>query len=54
MPKIDRLGRTIGKSPKGLVKPEYEFAKSVTRTSSKVDEPLTYNETLNNSIYESR
>lgn len=46
--RIDQ-GMTSGKNPpKGLVKPAREFAKSVIKTSSKVREPKTYNEVLNN------
>lgn len=41
-PKTD-LGRTIGKNLLGeqLVKPMYEFAKLITETNSKVQEPKT-------------
>lgn len=34
-----------------LVKPIYEFAKSVTETSSKKQEPKTYDQTINGPIY---
>ena len=50
------LGGTTGKNPSdGLVRPVYlEFAKSVTETSSKVREPKTYNEVINNLIHGNR
>ena len=48
-PRTDR-GGTSGKSPSGLVRPARELAKSVTETSSKVREPKTYNEAVNNPI----
>ena len=54
-PRID-LGRTSGKNPptKRLVRFVREFAKSVTKTSSKVQKPKTYDETINNSIYKNK
>lgn len=36
---------------KGLVRHAYKFAKSVTETSSKMHEPKTYNEVINDSIH---
>ena len=49
-PRTD-LGGTSGKNPSdGLVRPAQELAKSVTETSSKVREPKTYNEAVNNPI----
>lgn len=49
-PKTD-LGRTSGKIPSdGLVKPVQELAKLVIETNSKVCEPKTYNEAVNNAI----
>ena len=52
-PKTDR-GGTSGKSPSVLVKPARELAKSVTETNSKVHEPKTYDETVNNPINRNR
>lgn len=51
-PKTD-LGRASGKNllGDGLIRPAYEFAKSVTKTSSKVREPKIYDEAINNLIY---
>lgn len=51
-PKTD-LGGTSGKNPlgDGLVNPAREFAKSVTKTSSKVREPKTYDEAINDLIH---
>lgn len=48
------LGEIIGQYPwDRLIGPVYtEFAKSVTETKSKVREPKTYDEAINNSIYE--
>ena len=50
------LGGTIGENPSdGLVRPmHFEFAKSVTETSSKMGEPKTYDKAINDSIYENR
>ena len=44
----------MGKDPEGLVKPTYEFAKSVTETSSKEQEPKTYDEAINDPVYTNR
>lgn len=54
-PRID-LGGILGKNllRKQLVKPIYKFAKSVTKTSSKVWEPKTYNEAINDFIHNNR
>ena len=53
--RIDQ-GGTSGKNPpaEGLVRPAQEFAKSVTETSSIVQEPKTYDEAINNPIHGSR
>lgn len=53
--RIDLSG-TTGKNPLDkLVRPAYtEFAKSVTETSSKMREPMTYNKVISNPIYENR
>ena len=49
-PRTDPDG-TSGKNPlDGLVRPAQELAKSVTETSSKVREPKTYDEAVNNPI----
>ena len=49
-PRTDPDG-TSGKDPSnGLVRPAQELAKLVTETSSKVREPKTYNEAVNNPI----
>ena len=50
------LGGTIGKNPLGeqLVRPMYKFAKLVIEISSKVQEPKTYNKTINDSILENK
>lgn len=55
MPRID-LGGISGKNPleDELVRSAYEFAKSVTKTSSKIREPKTYNEAINDPIYGNR
>ena len=53
-PKTDR-GKTSGKNPAdGLVRPAQELAKSVTESCSKVREPKTYNEAINNPIHDNR
>ena len=54
-PRTDQ-GRTSGKNPptEGLVRPAQEFAKSVTETSSKVREPKTYDEVINDPIHGNR
>lgn len=44
-------GGTLGKSSLKLVRPIYEFAKSMTKTSSKVYELKSYNEFINDLIY---
>ena len=50
------LGGTSSKNPptEGLVRPVHEFAKSVTETSSKVQELKTYDEAISNSIHGNR
>ena len=49
------LGGTLGKNPAdGLVRPARELAKSVTKTSSKVQEPKTYDEAINDPIHGNR
>lgn len=48
---INQLGRTIGKSPKRLVRLVQEFAKSDAKSSSKLHKSSTYNEVINNSIH---
>ena len=53
-PRID-LGRTSSKnSTDGLVRPAQEFAMSVTKTNSKIREPKTYNEAINDPIHGNR
>ena len=54
-PRIDQ-GGTSGENPsaEGLVRPAQEFAKSVTETSSKVREPKTYDEAINDPIHRNR
>ena len=53
-PRTD-LGGTSGKNPiDELVRPVRELAKSVTETSSKVREPKTYDEAINNSVHGNR
>lgn len=37
-----------------LVKLAYEFAKLFTKTNSKMREPMTYNEAINNTIYKNK
>ena len=47
--------RTLGKNPSDrLVRPTQELAKSITETNSKVREPKTYNEAINNSLNENK
>ncbi|MCJ1347848.1 hypothetical protein MMC31_006078 [Peltigera leucophlebia] len=50
------LDGTSGKNPLGdrLVRPTRKFAKSVTKTTSKVREPKTYNEAINDPIHGNR
>ena len=50
------LGGILSKNPieDGLVRPAYKFAKSVTETNSKVQEPKTYDEAINNPIHGNR
>lgn len=50
-PKAD-LGEISSKNllEDGLIRPVYEFIKSVTKNNSKVREPKTYNEVINNHI----
>ena len=49
------LGGTSGKnSAEGLVRPARELAKSMTETSSKVREPKTYDEAINNPVHGNR
>ena len=54
-PRTD-LDETSGKNllGDGLVRSAYEFAKSVTETSSKVQEPKTYDEVINDLIHKNR
>lgn len=54
-PRTD-LGRSSGKNPlrDGLVRPMRKFAESVTEISSKVREPKTYNEAINDPIHGNR
>lgn len=54
-PRTD-LGGTSGVNPlgDGFVRPAYEFAKSVTETSSKVQKLKTYNEAINNPIHRNK
>ena len=48
-------GGISGKNPSdGLVRPARKLAKSVTETNSKVREPKTYNEAINNPIHGNR
>ena len=51
MPRTD-LGGILGKDPliEGLIRHIQEFAKSVMKTGSKVQEPKTYNKVINNSV----
>ena len=53
--RTDLVG-TSGKSPPAeeLVRPAHKFAKSVTKTSSKVRKPKTYNEAISDSIHGNR
>lgn len=37
-----------------LIKPMHRFAKLITTTNSKVQEPNTYNQAINDLIYENR
>lgn len=55
IPRAD-LGGTSSKNSlgDGLVRPAYEFAKSVTETSSKVREFKTYDEAINDPIHGNR
>ena len=49
------LGEISGKNPAdGLVRPVRELAKSVTETNSKVQEPKTYDETINDPVHGNR
>lgn len=50
------LGGILGKNllSERLVKPMHEFAKSVTETSSKMQESKTYNKAINNPIHRNR
>lgn len=54
-PRTD-LDRTSGKNllEDKLVKPAREFVKSVIETNSKVQEPKTYNEVINDLIHRNR
>lgn len=53
-PKTD-LNRTSGKNPiNGLIRPAQELAKLVTKTSTKKQEPKTYDKVINNPIYDNR
>ena len=45
---------TLGKNPEGLIRPAYKLAKSVTKTSSKIWELKTYDETISNFIHGNR
>lgn len=51
-PRID-LGKTLGKNSlvDRVVRPTRKFIKLVIKISSKVREPKTYNETINNLVY---
>ena len=50
------LGRILDENSlrEQLIKLIYKFAKSVTKTSTKVREPKTYNEAINDLIYSNR
>ena len=49
------LGGTSGKNlADGLVRPAQKLAKSVTETSSKVQEPKTYDEAINDPVHWNR
>ena len=50
------LDGTIGENPleEQLVRPMYGFPKSVTKTSSKIQEPKTYNKAINDPLYRNR
>lgn len=50
MPIIDWLDKIISENLKYLPKLVYKFAKSVIETSSKVGEPSTYDEVINNLV----
>lgn len=55
-PRTD-LGRTSGKNlllRDELVSIAYKVAKSVAETNSKMQEPKTYDEIINNPVHESR
>lgn len=54
VPVINQSSRTMDKSPKGLVRLVHKFAKSITKTSSKVYEPLTYDKIINNLVHRRR
>lgn len=44
-------GRILDKSPSGLIKSIHKFAKSVTKTNSKMHKLKIYNKAINNLIY---
>lgn len=52
-PKTDR-GGTTGESPRRLVRPTRKLTKLVTETSSKVREPKTYDEAIDDPIYRNK
>lgn len=47
-------GKTINKSPRGLVRPAYQAVESITKPSSKVYKSKTYNEIINDPIHRNR
>lgn len=53
-PKTNRGGGTPGESPDKLVRPAQKLAKSLIEISSKVQELLTYDETINDLVQENR
>ena len=54
-PRIDQCGKS-GENPPAevFVRPVQEFAKPVTETSSKFQEPKTYDEVINDPIHGNR
>ena len=54
MPKTDQGRETLSNSPDGLVRLAHKLAKSLTKTSSKVRKPLTYDEVINDPVHGNR
>lgn len=53
-PRIDQGGSSGENPSKRLVKPAQELVKSITETGSKMHEPKTYDETVNDLIIRNR